>query len=177
MKEKIIHFILRYLAPKFISLLGSSIGFRWVNDRIPIERGKRKEGCIFCFWHNRFLMMPYVSQRVSIGRKICVLASRSRDGQYISYVLDGFGFSAARGSSSRSGDVAIKEMASRLKSGMDAAVTPDGPRGPRYRVQPGVILLSQLSGVPIVPVTYDVSRKARLRSWDRFIIPLPFYIC
>ncbi len=118
--------------------------------------------------------MPYIYQRIRFGRNICVLASRSRDGQYISDVLDGFGFAVARGSSSRSGDVAIKEMASRLKSGMDAAVTPDGPRGPRYRVQLGVILLSQLSGVPIVPVAYDVSHKARLRSWDRFIVSLPF---
>jgi lysophospholipid acyltransferase (LPLAT)-like uncharacterized protein len=173
-KEKTLHLILRRFAPRLVDLLGHSIQFRFVNAEYSQERAGRGESCIFCFWHNRFLLMPYFYQRVRGRKNICVMASRSRDGEYISDVLKGFGFRVARGSSSRGGDVAVKEMATLLKSGLDAAVTPDGPRGPCYRVQPGVVLLSQLSAVPIVPVTYDVKGKGRLRSWDRFIVPMPF---
>jgi lysophospholipid acyltransferase (LPLAT)-like uncharacterized protein len=92
----------------------------------------------------------------------------------ISRVLNGFGFETARGSSSRGGEAAVMEMADFLAQGLDVGITPDGPRGPRYEVQPGVVMLSQLSGVPIVPATYDFACKKRLRSWDRFIVPFPF---
>jgi lysophospholipid acyltransferase (LPLAT)-like uncharacterized protein len=105
---------------------------------------------------------------------MCAMTSRSKDGELISQLLQGFGFETARGSSSRGGEAAILAMADFLGRGLDAAVTPDGPRGPCYEVQPGVVMLSQLSGIPIVPATYDISRKKRLSSWDRFIVPSPF---
>ncbi|MCX6355607.1 MAG: lysophospholipid acyltransferase family protein [Candidatus Aureabacteria bacterium] len=173
-KEKIIHFLLRYCIPTSLLLLGRSIRFRWINDQFTREKAARKESCIYCFWHNRFLLMPYIYQRYRGGKNICVMASLSKDGEYISDVLGGFGFEVARGSSSRGGEGAIMDMAAMLERGLDAAVTPDGPRGPVYRVQPGVIMLSQASGIPIVPASYDVTRKKRLKSWDRFIIPAPF---
>ena len=146
----------------------------WVNDALPLERARRGESCIFCFWHNRLLIMPYVYQRYRGKKNMCAMASRSRDGECISDVLKGFGFEVARGSSSRGGEAAVMEMTDRLAAGFDAAIVPDGPKGPCCQVQPGVIMLSQLSGVPIVPATYNVMRKKRLRSWDRFIIPAPF---
>lgn len=174
MINKIIRFILRHIAPGLIILLGRSIRWKWENREQAEACAERGESVLFCFWHNRFLMMPYVHRKIRRGKSICVMASRSRDGQFITDVLHGLRFTVARGSSSRSGDTAMREMAARLKSRMDSAVTPDGPRGPLYRVQPGVVLLSQLSGAPIIPVTYDVTRKKRIKSWDRFIVPLPF---
>lgn len=174
MKERIAHLILRHLSPKLIRILGRSIRFRGENYRFILERAERGESCIYCFWHNRFLMMPYLYRYVRGRKNICAMASRSRDGQYISDVLEGFGFEVVRGSSSRGGEAAVREMANAVKSGLDVAVATDGPKGPRYRVQPGVVLLAQLSGKPILPSTYDVTRKVRLKSWDRFIIPIPF---
>lgn len=169
--------VLPSIAARLISFLGASLRTTWVNDRPIRARGDRGEVCIFAFWHNRFLLMPWVYKRVRGAKNICVMASRSRDGQYISDVLGGFGFALARGSTSRGGGTAVMEMVEMLKAGMDAAVTPDGPRGPLYRVQPGIILASQLSGAPIVPLTIDTSRRKRLKSWDRFIVPLPFSRC
>lgn len=174
MNKRLINFLLRRCVPGLITLLGQSIRFTRVDERIASDRAARGELCIFCFWHNRFLLMPYVYQRIRGRKNICVMASLSKDGDYISAVLKGFGFELARGSSSRRGDAAIKELVSRHAAGLDTSITPDGPRGPVYKVQPGVILLSQMSGVPIVPISYDVTRKVRLRSWDRFIIPMPF---
>lgn len=146
----------------------------WVNDGPVRERGVRGENFIYCFWHNRLLLMPYVHGRMRMRKNLCAMASRSKDGQLISDVLKGFGIAVARGSSSRGGETAMMEMAALLREGWDAAVTPDGPRGPIYRVQPGVVLLAQRSGVPIVPASYEAKYKVRLKSWDRFIIPLPF---
>jgi len=83
----------------------------------------------------------------------------------------------ARGSTSKKGGIAVRELLRRIEAGSDAAFTPDGPRGPRYRVKPGVIQAAQLSGAAIVPVTYHLGWKKELRSWDRFQVPLPFSTC
>ena len=79
-----------------------------------------------------------------------------------------------RGSSTRGGVAALRESLRLLKGGGYVAISPDGPRGPRMRVQPGIIGLARLSGVPIVPLTFAVSRRKVARSWDRFVIALPF---
>jgi Kdo2-lipid IVA 3' secondary acyltransferase len=84
---------------------------------------------------------------------------------------------AVRGSSSRRGPQALLELTSQAKCGHDVAITPDGPRGPRYVVQDGVISLAQVTGLSIVPVTWNTNRKFCMKSWDRFQIPLPFARC
>lgn len=169
-----LRFAARVVAAPLIALLGRSIRTGLHHDRFVQERARRGEACIYSFWHNRLLLMPNLYRRIRGTKRMCALVSRSRDGQYISEVLEGFGISAVRGSTAKGGEAAILEMVDRLQAGNDAAVTPDGPRGPRYRAQPGVILIAQMSGLPIVPVSADVSRKKRLKSWDRFIVPLPF---
>ncbi len=92
-------------------------------------------------------------------------------------VLGTFGVTAVRGSSSRRGPQALLELTSHAKLGFDLAVTPDGPRGPRYVAQPGVIALAQLTGMPIIAVTCNASHKICLKSWDGFQVPLPFSKC
>ena len=81
---------------------------------------------------------------------------------------------AIRGSSSRGGSSAVKTMIRIAKSGKDTAVALDGSKGPRYEVQHGALLLAQLTGLPLVPLTYDTTRKKVLNTWDKMIIPLPF---
>ena len=82
-----------------------------------------------------------------------------------------------RGSSSRRGRQALKEMTSHARQGYDLAITPDGPRGPCYKAQSGAIWLAQLSGFPIIPVSYNLSAKYTFGSWDRFQAPFPFCRC
>jgi lysophospholipid acyltransferase (LPLAT)-like uncharacterized protein len=82
-----------------------------------------------------------------------------------------------RGSTSRRGPQALRELTTWGRKGYDLAITPDGPRGPVYVIQDGIIALAQLSGMPIIPVSYHLSWKIRVRSWDRFQIPLPFSRC
>ena len=130
---------------------------------------------IFCLWHNRLAISMIVHRRHP--RKLAALVSASKDGALLAAVLGRFGVELIRGSSSRRGPQALLELASHAKRGYDLAVTPDGPKGPRYVVQQGVIALAQVTGLPIIPVTCNIQPKICLQSWDRFQIPLPFSRC
>ncbi len=140
-------------------------------DGYGVAPGAGRAGpVIWAFWHNR-LAGPLVA---SPGDGRGVMISRSRDGELIARVVAGFGYVPLRGSTSRGGSRALRESVRHLASGRDVVFTPDGPRGPRYRAQPGVAFASRRSGVPVVPVGVGISRKAVFRSWDRFQLPLPF---
>ncbi|MCW5551138.1 MAG: lysophospholipid acyltransferase family protein [Verrucomicrobiae bacterium] len=136
---------------------------------------------IFAIWHNRLalsliLYRRYVARR-DRARRLVALVSASRDGGLLTRVLELFEVRPVRGSSSRRGAQALREMVTLGRAGHDLAITPDGPRGPRYVVQDGVISAAQLTGLTIVPVTYHLNWKLCLNSWDRFLIPLPFCRC
>ena len=134
---------------------------------------------IFAFWHNRILMMPYLYERFCPGRRMLMLVSRSRDGEFITRIMSRFGIDGVRGSTSKGGSEALREMVREMKkkSARDIGITPDGPRGPKGRVQDGVLALAEASGRPIIPVTTHSRRKWELPSWDRFQIPQPGSLC
>jgi lysophospholipid acyltransferase (LPLAT)-like uncharacterized protein len=111
------------------------------------------------------------------GDKIAALISASKDGAFLSGILRLFGVQPVRGSSSRRGPQALREMVAWGERGYDLTITPDGPRGPCYRVADGVTSLAQLTGLTIVPVAFNLSWKISVKSWDRFQIPLPFGCC
>ena len=107
----------------------------------------------------------------------------SKDGEFVARATEIIGRNVIRGSSAkRKGDVidnkgalaAVRDMINVAKSGNIAIITPDGPKGPRHSVAEGIVLLAQKTGLPVVCYNYDASKKWRLRSWDRFIIPKPF---
>lgn len=130
---------------------------------------------IFLLWHNRMLAMPTLFRRYYAKRKgLLVLTSASRDGAYLSEFVRCFGLGSVRGSSSRRGAAALLDLIRILADGYDLCVTPDGPRGPRYRLGPGVILLSERCGVPLMPLSIEYSAYWRFNSWDGFAVPKPF---
>jgi len=126
---------------------------------------------IAAFWHGRLLMAPTGWRRTA---PLAVMISQHRDGEMIARTVHYFGVRTVRGSTTRGGAKALREMLKIVKSGTSVAITPDGPRGPRMRAQAGIVLLARLSGVPIVPATYAVSRRRLASSWDRFVIAFPF---
>ena len=129
---------------------------------------------LWAFWHNRLFIMPWVFERYFPGRHGAALMSQSKDGAIISAIVEKFGIRAIRGSSSRGGARALVEMRRAIADGYVMAITPDGPRGPRYSLNPGVVKLAQVSGGSILPVRVEYSRCWRLKSWDGFMIPKPF---
>ena len=128
---------------------------------------------IYVLWHARLLLLPHLYG----GRRARVLASRSRDGELVARFVTRFGFEVVRGSSSRGGASALWALAQSLREGRDVVMVPDGPRGPREMLKPGVVALARLSGAPIVPVALGASSEWRLGSWDEFRIPRPFSRC
>ena len=141
-----------------------------VNRDSPESCWAKGERIIFAFWHGRLLMMPFAYP----GKPVATLISQHRDGEYISRIAVVFGSRVIRGSATRGGVRAFKQMILALKEGLDLVITPDGPRGPRAKVKSGVIELAKLTGAPIVPVTFSAARRRSLKSWDAFLLPLPF---
>jgi lysophospholipid acyltransferase (LPLAT)-like uncharacterized protein len=135
---------------------------------------------LITFWHNRIFLLPHLTRhrwKSRRPRRIVALVSASTDGDKLASVLTRFNVICVRGSSSRRGREALRELTRLVLDGNDAAITPDGPRGPKYVVQPGVVSLAQLTQAPIVPVSYVLSRKIVINSWDNFMVPLPFARC
>jgi lysophospholipid acyltransferase (LPLAT)-like uncharacterized protein len=131
---------------------------------------KKGEPFILAFWHRHLLLMPYAYR----GRRISVLVSQSQDGELIARTVARLGIDSTRGSSSRGGVSGMKSLLRKAAEGWDIAFTPDGPRGPLREVQPGVILAAAATGLPIQPIAVAASRAKLLRSWDRFMVPVPF---
>lgn len=151
--------------------------------RIRWDSGKRvevlpNEAAILCTWHNRLALSLIVYRRylarMKEGHRMAAMVSASKDGGVLARVLEHFDAQPVRGSTSRRGPQALLELTSWAEKGYDLAITPDGPRGPCYVVQHGVIAVAQLTGLPIVPMSWQMKWKFCLKSWDRFQIPLPF---
>lgn len=144
-----------------------------IEDRCGLLSPDLKQPVIWTFWHNRMFVVPLLRERVP-HRRGAVLTSASRDGEIIAAVMSRFGLQSVRGSTSRRGAVALLQLTGALERGLDVAVTPDGPRGPMYKLGSGVVFLARQTGAAILPIRIEYSRAVRLKSWDRFMIPLPF---
>lgn len=153
-----------------IRLLGLTWRIKWRGtENIEAARGMSKQ-VIFAFWHGRLLVLSY-SHR---GRKIRVLASEHQDGDLMGRVITWLGFGHMRGSTSRGGARALRELAKVLKEGIDIGLTVDGPRGPRGVLHQGAVELSRMTGSAIVPISNTSRPRRLLCSWDRFQLPAPF---
>ena len=168
---------LAWLSSLLIHLIGASLRMT-VEDRGNILDQPEHPPVIIAFWHNRTALMAYFYEHYCRGRTALTFISRSRDGQFMTDVAALFGIKAVRGSSSRHGiSATLAAIRASTDDKVDLVITPDGPRGPRYEIQPGLIRLAQATQRPIVAVTYELKWKWELRSWDRFHVPLPFSIC
>jgi lysophospholipid acyltransferase (LPLAT)-like uncharacterized protein len=147
------------LASGVIRVLRRLMRWRWVNDAVVRSFHERGRPYVHAFFHDQLLMMTYSYLGQGYGRRLAVLSSRHRDGEYVSRTLERFGHLMVRGSTSRGGVAGLKEMIRRLRGGMDTAFATDGPRGPRHQVQIGVIEAARLGGAPIVPVVFAASKK------------------
>lgn len=156
-----------YLA---ISLIGSTTRFEvegMENLDAVIAAGKLP---IYAFWHDRIFLSTYFWRK----RGIVVLTSKSFDGEYIARFIQRFGYGAIRGSSSRGGSKALVEMIKVMRRGLPMAFTVDGPRGPKYQVKAGPVILAKKTGNPIMPFVIEPRSFWKTQSWDRMHVPRPF---
>jgi lysophospholipid acyltransferase (LPLAT)-like uncharacterized protein len=145
-----------------------------VHDQASVLGGPSEPRLIWAFWHNRFFVIPHLLNRYLSHRPGSALTSASKDGEILAAFLERFNVRPIRGSSSRQGVAALLEMKRLIEEGYDVAITPDGPRGPRYHLNPGIITLAQKTGALVMPIAVRYSRFWRLKSWDAFEIPKPF---
>jgi lysophospholipid acyltransferase (LPLAT)-like uncharacterized protein len=169
-----------WLVFALVRTVSATLRYRWIDRSGYFDHGVPGPA-IYCVWHNRLALclveyFGYVKKR-NQTHGMAALVSASKDGAFLAGVLECFGVHPVRGSSSRRGPQALLELTSWAEQGYDLAITPDGPRGPRYVVQEGAIGLAQITGFPIIPASYHLSWKIQAKSWDRFQIPLPFSRC
>ncbi|HWQ69836.1 MAG TPA: lysophospholipid acyltransferase family protein [Patescibacteria group bacterium] len=162
--------IVPWLAARFMQGLFRLLRVVHVGRAYPERCWAKGERIIVVFWHGRLLMMPFVYP----GKPGALLISQHRDGEYFSRIATILGFEVIRGSATRGGMRAIKQMILAIKGGLNLVVTPDGPKGPRAKVKSGVIEVAKLTGAPIVPVSFSAARRRFLKSWDAFLVPVPF---
>jgi lysophospholipid acyltransferase (LPLAT)-like uncharacterized protein len=168
-KQRLVLWLISWAGYLAIRIIGPTL-------RISVQFGEGAEGeprtrpAIFCFWHRCVFPAAYLFRK----RGIRVLTSRSYDGEYIARIIERLGFRAVRGSSSRGALLSLRELQRELARGEVVAFTIDGPRGPRYVAKPGPIHLAQTTGAPIFPFYVAVERAWVLKTWDAFIVPMPF---
>ncbi len=162
--------IVPWLAARLMQCLFWLLRVVHVGRAYPERCWAKGERIIVVFWHGRLLMMPFVYP----GKSGALLISQHRDGEYFSRIATILGFEVIRGSATRGGMRAIKQMIRAIKGGLNLVVTPDGPKGPRAKVKSGVIEVAKLTGAPIVPVSFSAARRRFLQSWDAFLVPVPF---
>jgi len=163
----------------FARSLTLTLRYQW-NDRSGFWENPPDSPLIFAFWHNRILLCPdgyEIYSRRRKNSKAAAIASASRDGAFLSAILERFNIQPVRGSSYKRGPQALLELVHWAQRGYDLALAPDGPRGPRYHAYDGIIALAQLTGHPIIPFGFYARRKIVIKSWDHFQIPLPFSFC
>jgi len=128
------------------------------------------EPVVFVTWHGRLLPLLYLYR----GQGIVMLVSQHRDGEYLTRLGTKLGYDAVRGSSTRGGFPALRELVRKVKGGSSLAITPDGPQGPREVLKPGALQVARMTGAPVIPVMAGANRAWWVEGWDRFLIPKPF---
>lgn len=164
------------LAAALVGALAGSLRLRVLGAEPLGPRWRAGRPLVYAVWHGRMLIVPWLYarlRRVSPIRPVAVLASRSRDGDLAAAYAARFGLTAVRGSSSRGGAQALRALVATMRAGHDAAVVPDGPRGPAAVLRPGVVVLARLAGAEIVPLGVAARPAWRPGTWDRFLVPLP----
>jgi lysophospholipid acyltransferase (LPLAT)-like uncharacterized protein len=125
-------------------------------------------------WHNRLFVSAEYFRRYRTKRSVYALVSASKDGAWLAAFYRLIGLIPVRGSSSNFGREAGKALIEVMRDGHDIGITPDGPRGPMYAVEPGVLVVTRRNNAPMVLVGVEFTRAWRLKSWDQFYIPVPF---
>jgi lysophospholipid acyltransferase (LPLAT)-like uncharacterized protein len=169
-KSSLKFILVPHLLKCVMTLITLTCRVRWHNKEIVDQFTQSESPVIYGMWHNCSTFSPWAMK----GRNLTCMVSASRDGEYVARLGLLYGNRTVRGSSSKGSSSATRAALKVLRRGGAIALTPDGPRGPKYCVQPGVVWLAAIAQVPIVPLHIEASRQWVLNSWDRHRFPKPF---
>jgi len=171
LRERIELWLIPFLVANLQRLYGLTLKRIDVGGEVIERLRENNASWIYAIWHTNVLLSPYLNR----GQNVNVMISSSRDGELIKRVVYRFGNRAIRGSTSRGGMKALKTLIEELKNGHPAAITPDGPRGPAFHLQHGIIIAASRGRAPIIPFHYEATGQwIAEKSWDKHRIPKPF---
>ena len=172
LKKKRFQYFLGWLISIYLKFCyHSSIWYIKNNQNIK-ELISKKKSFLVCFWHNRILMAPFCWEDQE--KKFKMLISSHPDGRIISHAVSYFGISTISGSSRKNTLSSIKEILNEIKNNNIIGITPDGPKGPKEKVKPGLLNLLKKNHLPIIPLSYSAKFNFRLNTWDKFLFVTPF---
>jgi lysophospholipid acyltransferase (LPLAT)-like uncharacterized protein len=170
-KHPIIHHVLAWLGASYIRLVLATSRICLHIDAASQPYFDGEENALYLLWHNRIAL---INCSIPKKRILSAMVSNHRDGRMIGDILSHFGVHAVHGSTSKGGATALKNLVRVFRAGNNICITPDGPRGPAHIMSEGAAQLAMLTDAPVICVSYAATRFKCLRSWDTFIVPLPF---
>jgi lysophospholipid acyltransferase (LPLAT)-like uncharacterized protein len=164
------NWILGLLGPWLLRAWVGSLRLRWSGPGLVRPCSAGRENVLYVFWHQRLL--PFAVTHRGLG--VRALISAHGDGEMLARVAESLGHKAVRGSSTRGGARAMRELLAEVGAGFDFVITPDGPQGPRHVFQTGGVYFASRSGLTVIPAAASYERSWSLPSWDGFLLPRPF---
>ena len=168
-KKKIQFYLATKLGWLVVLLLGKLTRIKIIGKHHFEKLSKKNVPFIYVLWHGRIILPIYVHRNEGITPMVSLHA----DGEMIAQTLQKLGYLTVRGSSTRGGKKAFYNLVELLKQGGQAAMIPDGPRGPRHYLKPGTLYIAQQASAYLLPICFSAKRKVQFNSWDRFFLPLP----
>jgi lysophospholipid acyltransferase (LPLAT)-like uncharacterized protein len=165
--------LLLWLLASLVRVWGRTLRFE-VDPETRRKLTKADEPVAIVLWHNRLFLSPEMFRRYRYRRKLFGLVSASKDGAWLAALYRMIGMFPVRGSSSQHGREAARALIEVMQQGCDVGITPDGPRGPMYVVEPGALIVTRRANAPMVLFGAEFTHAWRLKSWDRFYLPWPF---
>ena len=173
LKNFLIQNILAFFTFLYIYIVNLTSSIKFENESIPRDYWEKKKPFILAFWHSQLMMISFSWKN---NKKINILASGHSDGRFGALVGKYFHLNNFQ-TSNKSRSVSLRPIFALLKSNNYIGITPDGPRGPKENVSEGIIKIAKASKIPIIPIGFWSSNNFQLKSWDSFLVTLPFSKC
>lgn len=171
--KRILERILFFLVP-IIGYLLTLIFYYTNKKQYRVKKSFPDEPVIVALWHGEMLMVPFIYHRLRGRKDLIAMISEHKDGELVGKLFEYTGVGNIRGSSSKGAARVFLSAIKEIKNGKDIAITPDGPRGPRFSIADGIVALAQKTGCKVVGIRVKATKAWRLNSWDKFLIPKPF---
>jgi hypothetical protein len=169
-KRDVLRFTGNFTLSFGINVLCKTLRISLVNKKVVDELERNRQNYVVAFWHGTMLLPWYLHR----NKNLAALISKSKDGDLLGKILKRWNYNVIRGSSSVGGDVALSIMVDYAKNNNSIAITPDGPRGPAFKLKAGAVITAKKSGLPLVLLGVGFKNKKLLKSWDSFQVPIFF---
>ncbi len=165
--KKVLRFLGNHFLHTAISALCNSLKINQINFETVKKLQENKQNFVLAFWHGTMLV-PWYLQR---NNNFAALVSPSKDGELLFRLLKKWNYNVVRGSSNESGSEALDKLINFANENFSVSITPDGPKGPQFKMKAGAVVTAKKSGIPIILLGIHYEKKRKLKSWDKFEIP------